>query len=125
MDVPLFTWKLSAALLPNRTLVAPVKSQPLIVTGVPPAVAPRSGLTDVTASEVPGRTSKEAEAEIVPGSTVVFGSVTVTVFIPTTPEGTVNVPLNFGAMNGPGTILPDWVVMLYCAALMPAVVDPG
>jgi hypothetical protein len=37
-----------AAVVPNLTTVAPVKSLPVIVTLVPPAVGPLFGLTDVT-----------------------------------------------------------------------------
>ena len=46
IDVALFTVKLVALVLPKRTAVAPVKSVPVIVTVVPPAVGPLFGLTD-------------------------------------------------------------------------------
>jgi hypothetical protein len=123
IEVSLFTWKLAALCLPNATDSAPVKLHPLIVTGVPPPEGPRSGLIAVTAGVLPGSTSKDAEAEIVPGSPVVFGSVTVTVWFPTTPQGTVNAPPSFGGVKGPGMIF-FLTVMLYVAALTAAVVDP-
>lgn len=42
--VELFTVKLEAAVPPNVTAVAPVKSMPVIVTVVPPFVVPLGGL---------------------------------------------------------------------------------
>ena len=45
IDVALFTVKLVALVLPKRTAVAPVKSVPVMVTVVPPAVGPLFGLT--------------------------------------------------------------------------------
>ena len=42
------TVKLDALADPNLTLVAPVKSVPVIVTLVPPATGPDDGLIDVT-----------------------------------------------------------------------------
>jgi hypothetical protein len=43
------TTKLTAATVPNFTVVAPVKPLPLIVTPVPPLVVPEVGLTLVMA----------------------------------------------------------------------------
>ena len=48
MEVALTTLKLATAVLPNITAVALVKFVPVIVTGVPPAVVPLLGETDVT-----------------------------------------------------------------------------
>jgi hypothetical protein len=46
--VALLTVKLLALVVLNLTAVAPVKLVPVIVTEVPPAVGPLTGLTDVT-----------------------------------------------------------------------------
>ena len=46
--VALATVKLVAGVLPKRTLVAPVKFVPVIVTAVPPAAGPLAGNTEVT-----------------------------------------------------------------------------
>lgn len=43
-----------AGTVPKRTLVAPVKLAPLIVTEVPPAVEPEVGDRDVTVGAGPG-----------------------------------------------------------------------
>ncbi len=48
IEVALTTTTFVAATLPNLTLVAPVKLVPVIVTGVPPAGRPATGLTAVT-----------------------------------------------------------------------------
>ena len=48
IDVELLTVKLVAAVAPNLTEVAPLKSVPVIVTDVPPATGPLLGLTLVT-----------------------------------------------------------------------------
>ena len=40
--------KLVAAVVPNETLVAPVKLEPVMVTVVPPVVGPLAGLMPVT-----------------------------------------------------------------------------
>jgi hypothetical protein len=46
--VALLTVKDLAAVLPNLTMVAPVRLLPVIVTLVPPVVGPAFGSTDVT-----------------------------------------------------------------------------
>ena len=43
------TVKLVAGVVPKSTAVAPVKSDPVIVTDVPPASGPAAGLMPVTA----------------------------------------------------------------------------
>ena len=48
IDVLLLTVTAVAAVEPNLTAVAPVKSVPVMVTAVPPAVDPLFGLTAVT-----------------------------------------------------------------------------
>jgi len=47
IEVPLFTVKLTAAVPPKDTAVAPVRSVPVIVTDVPPRVEPDTGDNDV------------------------------------------------------------------------------
>ena len=47
-----FTVKLEAALLPKSTTVAPMKLAPVIVTPVPPLLAPEPGVTPVTTGDV-------------------------------------------------------------------------
>jgi len=44
MEVTLFTVKLVAAVVPNRTAVAPVRSAPVIFIEVPPEAGPEDGL---------------------------------------------------------------------------------
>jgi hypothetical protein len=78
MEVSLFTLKLVAALEPKATAVAPVKLQPLIATDVPPPEGPRVGVIPVTAGVVPGSTSSDADAVMVPVTGVEFGWVKVT-----------------------------------------------
>jgi hypothetical protein len=46
--VALFTVKLAAGAAPKRTAVAPVRLVPVMVTVLPPAVAPLAGETPVT-----------------------------------------------------------------------------
>jgi hypothetical protein len=48
MAVSEVTVKLSAAVLPKDTAVAPVKPLPSIVTTVPPAIVPELGVMPVT-----------------------------------------------------------------------------
>ena len=48
MDVALFTITPVAAVVPNLTLVAPVKPVPVTVTEVPPLVGPPEGFTALT-----------------------------------------------------------------------------
>jgi hypothetical protein len=48
MDVLEFTVKLAAGVVPKRTALAPVKSVPVSVSDVPPAVLPVDGLRLVT-----------------------------------------------------------------------------
>jgi len=48
------TVKLVAATAPKRTLVAPVKFVPVMVTVVPPVIGPELGETPVTAGAVLG-----------------------------------------------------------------------
>ena len=60
MEVALLTVKLVAAVTPKVTPVAPVKSVPVSVTTVPPAVLPLLGATAVTVG-APGVTVKLRE----------------------------------------------------------------
>jgi len=53
MVVSLTTVKLVAGVAPNFTAVAPVKPVPLIVTEVPPAAGPLSGVTAVIPQKAP------------------------------------------------------------------------
>ena len=48
IEVAELTVKAVAAVVPKLTAVAPVKSVPVMVTEVPPAVGPTVGLTPVT-----------------------------------------------------------------------------
>ena len=48
IEVGLLTVMLEAAVVPNFTLVAPVKFVPVMVTTVPPAVGPLTGEMEVT-----------------------------------------------------------------------------
>jgi len=48
IDLDEFTVKLVALTDPNSTAVAPVRSTPEIVTGMPPASSPLAGLTPIT-----------------------------------------------------------------------------
>jgi hypothetical protein len=48
IEVAEFTVKVEAAVVPNFTVLAPVKLVPVMVTEVPPAVDPVLGLTLVT-----------------------------------------------------------------------------
>ena len=48
MDVDVSTVKLAASLAPNLTLVAPVRSVPVIVTVLPPPAGPTLGATPET-----------------------------------------------------------------------------
>ena len=65
-----------AAAVPKSTAVAPVKSVPVMVTEVPPAVGPAFGLTEVTvgaATKV--NWSAEAVGEVPPGVVTVMSTV--------------------------------------------------
>ena len=61
IEVGLVTVKLAAD-APNRTAVAPVKSVPVTVTRVPPAVGPLAGLTPVTVGGGPASQKGGASA---------------------------------------------------------------
>ena len=82
IDVPLFNVKLVAAVLPNITLVTPVKSVPVRVTDVPPAVAPDGGERLVTAGGATKVNWSAPEVALVP-----LGVITVTSTMPEEPAG--------------------------------------
>src|SRR5262252_5840130 len=58
------TWKVVAGVLPNITLVAPVKLVPVIVTVAPPAAGPLAGDTAVMVTVVPLVIVNRSAAEV-------------------------------------------------------------
>ena len=84
--VGLTTVKSAAGVAPNRTAVAPVKDEPMIVTVVPPTVGPLLGETPVTTGAV--LTVVIAVAELLPATGSVVAEATVAVFVIMVPLGT-------------------------------------
>lgn len=82
--VLLVTLKAAHATPPTVMAVAPVKSVPVSVIAVPPAVVPEAGLTEVTVGG--GMNVNRVLAAFVP-----FAVVTRTLAVPAVPEGVVQV----------------------------------
>jgi hypothetical protein len=68
------TVKEAAAVVPKSTAVAPVKVAPVMVTGVPPAVGPEMGATEVTVGTTTNVNWSAGEVAEVPPAVVTVTS---------------------------------------------------